>query len=199
MVQRAKDRSFRTTSAGQEKSREGPWAEASCGGKGLGYSLGQVSRKGWMDRPGKGAPCLHGPLGQIARVGGLQLLFKQAGPHPGVHLSVYLYILPEYTAWGMMVGTAAAQRACGSSRGLCLAGDGSPLPLRCASDSGGRQALGRWNRCYLSSRGGFVAWKSTSLSFKIIRRMQMYKNDMLLIFVGLFYFFFYSNVNIYSN
>lgn len=31
----------------------------------------------------------------LAHVGGLQLLFKQAGPHPGVHLSVYLYILSE--------------------------------------------------------------------------------------------------------
>lgn len=29
--------------------------------------------------------------------------------------------------------------------------------------------------------------------------MQMYKNDMLLIFVVLFCYFFYSNVNIYSN
>lgn len=41
-----------------------------------------------------------------------------------------------------------------------------------------------------SSSGVFVAWKSTSLSFKIIIRMQMYKNDMLLIFVVLICYIF---------
>lgn len=51
--------------------------------------------------------------------------------------------------------------------------------------------MGRWNRSYLFSRGVFVAWKSTSLSFKIIIGMQMYENDMLLIFVVLFYYFLF--------
>lgn len=94
-VQRAKDRSFHTTSAGQEETRGGPWAKPLCWGKGLGSSLGQMSREGWMGKPGKGAPCLHGPTGQIAHVGGLQLLFRQAGLHPGGHLNMYLYILTE--------------------------------------------------------------------------------------------------------
>lgn len=62
-------------------------------------------------------------------------------------------------------------------------------PLCCARDSRSRRALGRWNRSYLSSRAVFVAWKSTSLSFKIIIRMQVYKNVMLLIFVVLFCYF----------
>lgn len=88
-----------------------------------------------------------------------------------------------------MVGTAAARRARGSSRGLCLAGDGSPLPSPLCAVPGTAEADGLWaggTDLNLSSRGVFVAWKSTSLSFKIIIRMQMYKNDMLLIFVVLF-------------
>lgn len=63
-------------------------------------------------------------------------------------------------------------------------------PLCCAEDSRSRRALGRWNTSYLSSRGVFVAWKSTSLSFKILRRMQMCKNYMLLIVVVWFCYFF---------
>lgn len=144
MVQRAKDRSFCTTSAGQEESRDGPWAEPSCQGKGLGSSLGQLSRKRWMGRPGKGAPCLHGPIGRKARVGGLQLLFRQAGLHAGVHSSVYLYNLPEEAAWGLMVGTAAAQRARGSSYALSLAGDRSPLPSHLCAAPGTAEAGRLW-------------------------------------------------------
>jgi len=52
------------------------------------------AQEGLGGQPGKGAPCLHGPVGQTARVGGLQLLFKQAGPHPGVHLK-HVFIYPS--------------------------------------------------------------------------------------------------------
>lgn len=42
------------------------------------------------------------------------------------------------------MGTAAAQRAHGSSRGLCLAGDGSPLPSPLCGASGTAEAGGLW-------------------------------------------------------
>lgn len=61
-VQRAKDRSFCTTSAGQEESREAPWAEPLRQGRGLGSSLRQLSRKHWMGRPGKEPHVYMDPL-----------------------------------------------------------------------------------------------------------------------------------------
>jgi len=90
------------------------------------------------------------------------------------------------------VGTAAAQKIHGAAQLPACLGMGvlSLTPLLSFRDSIGRQAVGRWKRPYLSSRETFVAWKSTSLSFKIIIIMQMYKNDMLFIFVFLFCFYF---------
>lgn len=88
------------------------------------------------------------------------------------------------------MGTAAAQMEQPSSLPAWGWVSSPFTPLLSFRDSIGRQAVGRWKRPYLSSRETFVAWKSTSLSFKIIIIMQMYKNDMLFIFVFLFCFYF---------
>lgn len=42
----------------------------------------------------------------------------------------------------MMMGTVPAQRACGSSRGLCLARDGFPLPSPLCTAPGTAEASG---------------------------------------------------------
>lgn len=57
---------------------------------------------------------------------------------------VFIYILPGEAAWGLMVGTAAAQRALGAAVVPSWLGMGLHTSL--PGDSRSRWALGRWNR-----------------------------------------------------
>lgn len=79
-----------------------------CWGEALDSSLRQMSRKSWMCKPRKGTPCLHGPIGQTARVGRASAAARARSPSRSAVECVFIYILPGEAAWGMMVGTAAA-------------------------------------------------------------------------------------------
>lgn len=126
--------------AGQEESGEGPRAELLlCRGKGLSFSLGEMSREGWMGR--EGSPTFtwtHWPNSLCRRASAA----GQASKPPSRSALECVFIYPSRIS---SVGADGGNRSCWWEQPWFLAGDGAPLSLPlCAAPGtaeGGRTDL----------------------------------------------------------
>lgn len=143
-MQRAEDGSFCT---GQEESAEGPRAAPLCRGKlrESAWPWPQADEQERLDgQAGEGNPMFtqahwpNSPCGRASAAG------RARPPSRSAVECVFIYILPGEAAWGLMVGTAAAQRALGAAVVPSWLGMGLHTSL--PGDSRSRWALGRWNR-----------------------------------------------------